>query len=440
MSIMCLAFLVVFTSLSFSLSSNNEIIMNDSDSLSSKQSDIVNDLSHLQKSKTSNNSRIVEEISKSYLLLTKAFIRDRENYNPDVLLDSRYIDSPKLKFRSKLNEYYSRMLELDNRVIIWDKIKYRVEDTIIINETAYVRIVEDYTYFVNDKFNKISRRIQEYYIHLKKNNDEWKITEVTSNTPLEDSEGFEYYDFDVNEAIKIKIKEREQKTNLPPEVIEINPSIVTTLANNYWTYSSSLAIAYAEDWYDGVNQQFGAATQDCQNFASQVVWAGLGGEVGTGAPHLTTYPTIYSSTYGSTLPRLWQHNNYTSTEYLDATKGYGWHWDNVNGFFHLINSSSSTNMGPYGRLYYNLNYASTGDVIAYNTGSETPALGNLDHAMVVTSVTGTSGSRNPSDIFIAAHNGQTSSAFQALDDYTLYSETHFATARIYGGYYPADPY
>lgn len=140
------------------------------------------------------------------------------------------------------------------------------------------------------------------------------------------------------------------------------------------------------------------------------------------------------------MPRLWQHNNYVTTESGDVTKGYGWHWDNVNGFFHLINTSSSTNIGPYGKIYYNLDYASIGDVIAYGATSNPISIGSLDHAMVVTNVTGSSGSRNPNNIFISAHNSQTSSAYQALTDYLNKSKSHFATARIYGGYYPAAPY
>ena len=75
-------------------------------------------------------------------------------------------------------------------------------------------------------------------------------------------------------------------------------------------------------------------------------------------------------------------------------------------------------------------------MIAVDWSSTSPSIGTLDHAMVVTDVTGSFGSRDTDDIFIAAHNNQTTSAYQSLDDYTGYkSEPHFATAHITGGYY-----
>lgn len=171
---------------------------------------IISNLYLLNKSKNVNDYKAVEEISKSYLLLTKAYIRDRENYNPNVLLDSEYLNSPILKYKTKSDEYFSKILEVDKREIIWDKVKYNISDVRLNNNDAFISIVEDYTYFIDDDFQTISRRIQEYYIYLHKTNLEWKITEVTSNSPEEESIGFEYYDFDVNQAINNTLQEREK--------------------------------------------------------------------------------------------------------------------------------------------------------------------------------------------------------------------------------------
>ena len=197
-------------------------------------------------------------------------------------------------------------------------------------------------------------------------------------------------------------------------------------ALTYYPYSRTAAVAYAAAWYDGVNPTFGAASQDCQSFASQVVWKGLGGYSTTSAP------VVYDSVQPSSNSRLWQHNNY----YSGQTPSFmGWHWDNVDGFFWLINTSSSSFEGPQGNIFYNLNYATEGDIIAYDKESTNPTIGELDHAMVVTDTTGNFGSRNVADIFIAAHNYVTTSAYEALNDYTNYGEAHFVTARITGGYY-----
>lgn len=188
---------------------------------------------------------------------------------------------------------------------------------------------------------------------------------------------------------------------------------------------------YAERYFATINPTFGKASADCQNFASQCVWAGLGGE---SKGSIKVPPVVYDSVYGSSNQRLWQHNNYSQT----APYGYGWNWDHVDGFAWLIDSAVSANgVGPYGWVNFGtLAYAEPGDVIIWDTGGA-PALGNLDHAMVVTKVSGTSGSRTINNIYICAHNDPTDFASEPLVDYAYSGMTgqYFANCRIFGGYY-----
>jgi len=116
----------------------------------------------------------------------------------------------------------------------------------------------------------------------------------------------------------------------------------------------------------------------------------------------------------------------------------------VNGFFYLMDSAVAANgVGPYGWANYgNVDYAEPGDVISYadravSAQTGWTLLGYMQHAMVVTSVTGTSGSRSLSDLCIAAHNDPSNSAYEPLTSYAPGhpTETWWSTARITSGQY-----
>ena len=101
----------------------------------------------------------------------------------------------------------------------------------------------------------------------------------------------------------------------------------------------------------------------------------------------------------------------------------------------MIEVSNFSSEGPYGNTHYgNLDYAAVGSVIAYTTSSVADNY-NLTHAMYVTDVTGNVGSRGVSNIWIAAHNSNTDSAYMPLTEYTSKTEAQFATSVIAGGYY-----
>ncbi len=59
----------------------------------------------------------------------------------------------------------------------------------------------------------------------------------------------------------------------------------------------------------------------------------------------------------------------------------------------------------------------------------------VDHAMFVTQVSGTSGSRTTSQVKIAAHTSATNSAYQTLSTYTSMPSSAFARVVINSGYY-----
>lgn len=129
------------------------------------------------------------------------------------------------------------------------------------------------------------------------------------------------------------------------------------------------------------------------------------------------------------------------TDFYDHTY-FNWAWDNVQGFFKLMEESRTNAEGPYGNAFYNnaVAFAQVGNVLAFDKQG-VPAADTLDHAMFVTAVTGTVGERTKRDVMVAAHTSRTETAYQTLAEYVDTWDrpvSYFARARIYGGYYP-DP-
>jgi len=133
-------------------------------------------------------------------------------------------------------------------------------------------------------------------------------------------------------------------SKLEPKV-EIYPkqqesSIQSTMHS--WTYNIAHAVSYAERNYNVTSgSPFGYSPgENCQNFASQCVWAGLGS--GTG---ITALPAVSRQRAGSNARNVWCRNQST-THY--SSWWFNWAWDNVRSFFKLIDTSTISQEGPCG--------------------------------------------------------------------------------------------
>lgn len=112
------------------------------------------------------------------------------------------------------------------------------------------------------------------------------------------------------------------------------------------------------------------------------------------------------------------------------------------GFFKLIETSRSDHEGPYGSTSYStqdhpaIRYAMAGDVIAWNEFGIATSVDTLTHAMFVTEVNGSYGSRTSTNIKVAAHTAYSDSAKQCLLEYSKgYNDNRYAVARIWCGWY-----
>jgi hypothetical protein len=266
------------------------------------------------------------------------------------------------------------------------------------------------------------------------------IGNITTDDPWELQPGFVYEPIAVVDLVKQVTNEFAATSTLEPRV-EVYPkqqesNIQSTMHS--WTYSIADAVYYAERNYNvTLGSPFGYSRgENCQNFASQCVWAGLGS--GTG---ITALPAVSTQRAGSNARNVWCRNQST-THY--SIWWFNWAWDNVRAFFKLIDTSTIAQEGPCGFVTYGsgLNYSSPGNVLAIrwtqNGVGHAATADTIHHAMFVTQVTATHGNQTASTIKIAAHSTPTNTAYDSLISY-LGSEyknaSQLARAMIWNGWY-----
>jgi hypothetical protein len=377
------------------------------------------------------NSDLIKLTCETFLTLAKASVRNPLAYDPSQLIvyQSRSLDT--IKYRLSEYEYLAKLYQTLKQVISDDSLEFTDFVLLSKEKTVTAGIVETYKYTINDGFDGENFRRRMYYFDLQFIDGQWQITNVTTNDPWEQSEAFVYQPIDVESAInELSADNLPVEPSLDSETKKITGS--SSVSSLYtWAYTVSDAVSYAEEHYDDTsNPVFGFTDgNDCQNFASQCVWAGLGGS-GTNP---TARPAVSTGLVGGNAFNVWARNQCT-TYYQEYY--FNWAWDNVDGFMKLMTASTTSAEGPYGNSYYTnaISSAEAGNVLSvnwYGTASE----GSMSHAMFITAVTGTAGSRTKDNIKIAAHTSATNSAYQVLSSYTSAPIANFGRSVIWRGYY-----
>lgn len=393
----------------------------------------------------SSDEQIIRTVCETFLTLAKAAVRNSSAYDSTVMINSDSLKNDTIQYRLSEYEYQTELREKLGWDIVRDEVEFSDFKVSYNNGLATVSIVEKYSYYANDGFNRESVRVKEYTFTLEKSDTNWRITDIKTNDPYELSEGFEYIPIDVTEAVAVietelynqSIKTQNEiavavSRDAESSIGKSNTLIRSTEATSlyHWSYDADAAAAYATQYYNSINSLFGEASADCQNFASQCVWAGFGG-----ASTKTGVPAVSTSLVGSDSSRVWCKDQ--STTYYDDYR-YNWAWTYCKSFAKLIDSSSYDQVGPLGWVYYgDLLNASVGDVIQWDEGGAPSDL-TVDHAMFVTATTGTKGTRTVSNIYVCAHNSYTNYASEALATYApaYMDASYFANERIASGYYP----
>lgn len=362
--------------------------------------------------------------------------RRDESYDFTIFSAKRSAMDDTLAYIESMNEYQRTINELMDFNIVSDNITFGSFSATITGNTCTAEIPVHYSYELTGAFNETCYLNTVYYLTLEKVDNMWNVISAKSGMEMESGEDFVYGAFDAQAAANavatdISFAAAEPYSDVFPETNVQQTQ--TRAAYTRTPYDRNDAVAYAVQYFDTTNSLFGASSENCQNFASQCVWAGLLDGVGASGTSRTAFPAVSWSWLDESEPNVWCRNQ--NSTYYDHYSN-NWAWDNVNGFIRLIWASDHTQSGPQGYYWYGLAKADVGDVIVWDTaGTRDVTTGDYDHAMFVTKVTGTEGSRGVSDLFIAANTTQTESAYMPLAQYCSYSTSCFCTLDITDGYY-----
>lgn len=389
-------------------------------------------------SQNTSDDQQIEAICETFLTLAKAYVRAPQSYDSTQLIAAESLKKAAVQYRLTDYEYQSALnnalgwkILRDNLIFTGFKVQKKSKDS------AVASVVESYTYYITNGFNDESFRRKMYTFELLRGSDGWKITNITTDDPWETDANFKYTPIDAKSALNAHLAENTKIKSSTPLINEIKDIKLTSQVSPntsmyLWSYNTSKAVSYAAAHYsDTSNSVFGFNSgNDCQNFASQCVWAGLGGS-GTDK---TARPSVPKSRVGTSAFNVWCAGQ--STTYYTNNSNLNWAWDNVQGFAQLVYASTSSAEGPYGYTWYTdgVQTASVGNVLTVDWAGA-PSRDTLDHAMFVTGVTGTAGSRTKDNVKIAAHTSPTNSAFEVLSSYTSQSIGSFGKDSVVCGYY-----
>lgn len=246
-----------------------------------------------------------------------------------------------------------------------------------VGNTALVSVYEWFTYHEytpdDGKAAFESGRGNDYEIELEKTEDGWKITNIEfydmSTDALRDS------NINVNDFVR---KASEAATTYTPcdSVTTFGMDKAEAAAANGLTITPFNATAfknYALD-YDGSmrNPNFFDCTSiggDCQNFASQCVWAGLGGT--TANLSEAPFPMINSTLAGSS-GREW---------YIYPNGAHSASWTSCYYFRNYLSNGSTSKIGLYGSIGSSTASVKVGDILHIRNSA-----GEYSHALVVVGI------------------------------------------------------
>lgn len=381
----------------------------------------------------------IESVCEAFIAAGRASVRSPE-YSVVAISDS---SREQVEYRQSEFQYLAALNEATKVTILSDNLQFSDFEAEIDGNAATASVVEKYTYYTDD-FDGYNFRMRKYDFSLAKQNDgSWVITGVVTDDPWETAD-FSYEPYKVTDAAIAA--NRVATIDMDADVGRMGEKSVEITSSLYkWTYNTAAAVEYAELFCNataagGYNEMFPFKEGEdeegvnCQNFASQCVWAGLIGDCDTAlaVTSRTAIPAVTASRAGSSAENVWSYDD----GYTSAYGGYP--WISSTRFAKMIENSSTATEGPFGNTHYgNLKYADVGDVIHINwSGGTVTETSTLNHAMFVTQATGSVGSRTASNLKIAANSSPTNTAYVPLLSYTgSYSDSSFSTSVIGDGYY-----
>jgi len=355
------------------------------------------------------NSKEVQELKSLIQDYFNIKNKGRGELNNKNLLSSYLKDNENKSYILDKYEYYNALHNMSNMEILWQETNVTVIDMQINRNNAIFDVYEEYKYQEKDVLGTSS--IGTFHtIVLIKENGKWMITDIKSNDEFDRI--YKYKGFNLQKELKeIKaplMSGEEIKKIWQKETDNIN-NIYSTKSfslQNSWVYTDydrdaavNYALKYSDTTYDTTpspsrNKLFVCYESDCQNFASQCVFAGFGGDYNNSAAiNNKSFPMI------ATGNRQWWATGTTSS--YNSNYGNGWNWANCIAFGEYFDDGGYQIEGPYGWIHEGtVLFAYPGDIIQIREGTSG---NNWYHSYVVTSVKGTQGGLTPDDIYVCSH-------------------------------------
>lgn len=215
-----------------------------------------------------------------------------------------------IKLANDKVEYYKYVREAQDCIVNDFCQTYTVIDETVNGDIAIVKIEELLMWQYDDYYLPSGARI-EYEVTLVNTGNSWFVAKVIAPN--------EYFDqkyiigdtkFNLTEALgnfdaKMALEQEMYKTYLADLAENSADKVKPLAASTSYSYDKDKAIAYARKWALGRNDgtgRFNAYKYDCMNFASQCVYAGLGGSE-------TTHDTEYMDKSGDEIDEKWYWND-----------------------------------------------------------------------------------------------------------------------------------
>lgn len=380
----------------------------------------LNALSQLQVS----DEKKIEEV------LNKLFWLQGVNYIGDNEIDLSVCMAHKDKLTLGQNfflEYAKYHKYLVNRLEAVDPRHNEIEkcEIVVNGDRADVKlIVDEYSiYDIGGGFTGHSW--WNYSIKMIKENDRWLVDDIRSDFEIESIFIDNGIYFLAEEKIQADEKHKDAKQRIDVEsLLELRKFFEMEEAallepRATASYDRTTAANYALDHARTADYSKIFRTDpggnDCQNFVSQSIYMGFGGNHTSASITNREWPMFITPT-----DRAWWNNGSNMTD----------PWAGVGRFYDMSRTSNSSNQGPYASFTNHIFYAELADKIDVHDGSR------WFHTYIVTSVTGTSGNRTQDQIWVSAHTtdrrDEKLSAVWVYPDYDYYFNTR--TGRI-GSYY-----
>ncbi len=296
-------------------------------------------------SQSKSDAQKIESTCETFLTLAKASVRDPQNYDCTKLIATDSLKKDTIQYRltgykyqSALNKALGWMISKDN--LVFKDFKLQKID----KNSAVASVVESYAYYANNGFNDENFRSKMYSFELLNSPDWMANHKCYHRRSVGNKWGFVYKPIDVKATVDAYLAEKNPQASIPSISERKGRQGLNSSTLYQWTYNTTKAVNYAKSYYNTSNSVFGyTSSNDCQNFASQCVWAGLGGSGSSS----TARPAVSTALVGSSAFNVWCRNQST-TYWQNIDWRYDWSWDNVSGFMNLMLNSTSSAEGPYG--------------------------------------------------------------------------------------------